>query len=197
LGLIVNRLIGGSFSFEDGRAWISNDKSKIDIAHASSGQQEVLPMAVILSAQPYQKTFGGQHFVIEEPETHLFPSAQNDIILLIANAYNYKPINGERINAFTIATHSPYILTAFNNLIQSGNVAASKHYQNVEELKKVVPESEWVDFNDVSAYLVDQGTVMSILNHELKLIDENRIDEVSEHFAKLFETLVGMEQMDD
>jgi hypothetical protein len=145
---------------------------------------------MILSTWPYfDHNLISRYFIIEEPEAHLFPVAQSLITSLIASAYN----GSERSNKFVITTHSPYILTAFNNLIQAGNVAASKNYQNLEELYKVVPESEIVDFNDVSAYLVNNGTVQSILDNELKLIDATMIDSVSRQFANTFEQLVIME----
>ena len=200
---IVKHLIGGDYTFERGQDWITNEKGKIKIADASSGQQEALPMAVVLSIEPYILPYihTANHFIIEEPEAHLFPVAQNEIVLLVANAYNHKKnhnhsdhVTFNGFNSFTIATHSPYILTAFNNLIQAGNVAASKNYENLEELHKIVPESELIDFNDVTAYIVDQGTVKSILNHELKLIDANMIDEISDHFADTFEKLISMEE---
>lgn len=207
---IVKHLIGGDYSFEQGQDWITNEKGKIKIADASSGQQEALPMAVVLSIEPYILPYipiidhhTTNHFIIEEPEAHLFPVAQNEIVLLVANAYNHKKnhnhsdyvaFNG--FNSFTIATHSPYILTAFNNLIQAGNVAASKSHEDLEELYKIVPESELVDFNDVTAYIVDKGTVRSILNRDLKLIDASMIDEISGHFADTFEKLLVMEEMD-
>lgn len=206
---LVKNLIGGDYLFENGQDWIANDKGRIRLVDASSGQQESLPMVIILSNEPYLFVHNyskgirhryANHFIIEEPEAHLFPIAQNEIVLLIANAYNH--LKGHKqpdssINSFTIATHSPYILTAFNNLIQAGNVAASKNYQDLDALRAVVPESEWVDFNDVTAYVVNNGTVKSILNQELKLIDANMIDEVSDHLADKFRELLGMEIIDE
>jgi predicted ATPase len=187
---IINKLISGKFISEKGQDWIINKHGKVKVSDSSSGQQEALPLAMILSTWPYfEHNLISRYFIIEEPEAHLFPVAQSLITSLIASAYN----GSERSNKFVITTHSPYILTAFNNLIQAGNVAASKNYQNLEELYKVVPESEIVDFNDVSAYLVNNGTVQSILDNELKLIDATMIDSVSRQFANTFEQLVIME----
>jgi hypothetical protein len=202
LDFLANQIIKGQSLFEQDQDWIVNERGKINLADASSGQQEALPMITILLKQPYyHRNHLANHFVIEEPEAHLFPIAQSQIVSLIANAYNEKTIinsrNLVRFNSFTIATHSPYILTAFNNLIQAGNVAASKNAQNLEELYKVVPKDEIVDFNDVSAYLVHNGTVQSILDTELKLVDAAMIDGVSRQFSNTFEQLILLEDEHD
>jgi predicted ATPase len=188
---IVNDLICGKFLSEKGQDWIFNKHGKVNVANSSSGQQEALPLAIILSTWPYfAHNLISRYFIIEEPEAHLFPVAQSQITSLIASAYNAS----ERMNSFVITTHSPYILTAFNNLIQAGNVSESKNHQGLEQLYKVVPEIEIVDFNDVSAYVVNKGTAKTILNHELKLIDSNIIDDVSNYFADTFEKLISMEE---
>jgi hypothetical protein len=189
---LVENIIGGTFKSENGRDWIINNKKKIAVEHSSSGQQEALPLVIILTNhEKFKGVFDEKYFIIEEPEAHLFPTAQGQIVSLISSVYNEvpKPYN----HSFIITTHSPYILTAFNNLIQAGNVAASKNYQNLEELYKVVPKDEIVDFNDVSAYLVNNGTVQSILDNDLKLIDATMIDSVSRQFSNTFEQLVIME----
>lgn len=197
---LVKQIICGDFLYENQQSWIVGKNGKTNIVDASSGQQEALPMAILLSTITYyDDVFDPKHFIIEEPEGHLFPVSQNEIVLLIANAYNYlrKIREDSKPNSFTISTHSPYILTAFNNLIQAGNVAASKNYEDLDALRNIVPESEWVDFNDVTAYVVNNGTVKSILNQELKLIDANMIDDVSDHLADKFRELLGMEIIDD
>ena len=202
LKYIIEKIIGGQSLFENGQDWIVNQRGKISLADASSGQQESLPIITVLLKSPYfHHSHISNHFIIEEPEAHLFPQAQSYITQLISNAYNEgiglsSDIDG-RFNSFTITTHSPYILTAFNNLIQAGNVAQSKNYQNLEELYKVVPKDEIVNFDDVSAYFVGNGTVKSILDEELKLIDASFIDSVSRDFANVFEKLVIMEENND
>lgn len=191
---IVNDLINGRFLSEKGQDWIINKHGKVNVSHSSSGQQEALPLAMILSTWPY---FGhnsiSRYFIIEEPEAHLFPVAQSQITSLIASAYN----GSDRTSSFVITTHSPYILTAFNNLIQAGNIANFKNYENLDDLHKVVPKLEVVDFNDVAAYVVNKGTVKTILNKELKLIDSNIIDDISNYFADTFEKLLSMEDAND
>lgn len=88
----------------------------------------------MLSIWPYIKTGFGRSFIIEEPEAHLFPSAQSVVVSLIANAYN----RAESYCSYTITTHSPYILSAMNNLIQAENTLAAINSQNNNNDQKII-----------------------------------------------------------
>lgn len=192
---IVEELIRGKYISEKGQDWIVSGATKVNVANSSSGQQEALPLAMALSTWPYipvKQTF--RSYIIEEPEAHLFPVAQGQVVSLIANAYN----GPEARSHYVITTHSPYILSAFNNLIQAGNVKDSLKGEKgdsvrLKELFEIVPDSQIVNFKDVSAYYVDRGGVRSIIDYDLKLIDANAIDEVSNVFSERFEKLVEME----
>lgn len=147
-------------------------------------------MAIVLSTWPYisSKAFI-RSFVIEEPEAHLFPIAQGKVVSLIAAAYNEDFAGGD----FVITTHSPYILTAFNNLIQANNTVLSFGDGNPSEVFEVIPGDQHIRYEDVSAYIVNQGSVTSILDDEYRLIQADAIDEVSEHFSATFEKLIEIE----
>lgn len=186
---LVNDLICGNYLSEKGQDWIITDHGKVNVSNSSSGQQEVLPMAMVLSTWPFAASnIFRRSFVIEEPEAHLFPIAQGQVASLIATAYNAQ----DRLGTFTITTHSPYILTAINNLIQAGNVAASSN-ENLAQLYEIVPKDQIIDFKDVAAFIVDKGTAKSIMDSDLSLIDANAVDSVSQHFSEKFERLVGLE----
>ncbi|MEJ5279467.1 AAA family ATPase [Pseudomonas sp. MYb541] len=188
---IVNDLICGSYLSEKGQDWIVSPQGRVNLSNSSSGQQEVLPMAMVLSTWPYAvgPSFT-RSFIVEEPEAHLFPIAQGQIVSLIASAYNAR----DGLGSYTITTHSPYILTAFNNLIQAGNVLAkSSEKEQFDKLFSVVPPEQVVRFQDVTAYFVDKGVVKEIMDHGMRLIDASAIDNVSEHFAQRFETLIDLE----
>ncbi len=186
---LVEDLICGSYVFEKGQDWIVGKSGKIKLENSSSGQQEALPMALVLSTWPYMNNRSySYNFAIEEPEAHLFPVAQGQVVALIASAYNSIVSSG----SYTITTHSPYILTAFNNLIQAGNVL-SKKPELKREVGSVVPAGQAIRYEDVSAYYVDGGKVKSIMDADLGLIDANAIDHVSDVFSSKFEKLIDME----
>ena len=151
-------------------------------------------MAVILTTLPF--TSSSHLFVIEEPEAHLFPISQKNIINLISSVFN---LTNKR-HKFIVTTHSPYILTAFNNLIQANNsLQELNSHQNkpttkvVNALYKLVPKNQILDIADVRAYTLQDGKLTSIINEESKLIDTNIIDEVSTEFNLVFEKLLELE----
>ncbi|WP_029033397.1 ATP-binding protein [Salinimicrobium terrae] len=56
---------------------LHKDNRKVNLSNASSGQQETLPLVTVLKVLNYSSFFnGGATLYIEEPEAHLFPTAQ-------------------------------------------------------------------------------------------------------------------------
>ncbi|MDM3855588.1 MAG: AAA family ATPase [Aphanizomenon gracile PMC649.10] len=195
---LINQIIVGNYSYEKDQDWIlytneTNKNRRTNLSHSSSGQQEALPMTLILAILPFISSTT-RLFIIEEPEAHLFPTSQKHIVSLISQVFN----TTEKKHKFFITTHSPYILTAFNNLIQAGNTLKAlreKPEQNdlLEALFKIVPENQTLDINDVAAYTIKNGMIESLINEDNNLIDTNIIDEVSNEFSQVFEKLIELE----
>jgi len=173
---ICEKIYKGKYAYENGEDWIyiSQDQ-KINLIHASSGQQESLPMLMVLSVLPFLITnLDSPHiFFIEEPEAHLFPFAQKYMIDLFALLYKYK----HRPCSFFITTHSPYILTAFNNKIMASQ--SKKEFDNP------------IDYDDVGAYTIEEGILKTILDEDARLIGTNIIDSVSYELANEFDYLLN------
>lgn len=162
------------------------NETAIKLAQASSGIQSILPLLLVVQHNTKNTKNGGDDlFVIEEPELNLYPSSQKDLIEFII----------EKVNAsqdqLIITTHSPYLLTSIDNLIQAGNVAAGK-----PELKtmveKLVPANQWINFNNVACYFFSDGTAKSTLDEDLQSIGPSNIDDVSENLSETFEKLLTL-----
>ena len=98
-------------------------------------------------------------------------------------------------NRLIITTHSPYILTALNNLIQAKNVAKNRP-ELADEVGQIVPPQYHLDFEDIAAYFVADGMARSIMNVENQLIDANALDDVSNDLSEEFGKLVQLEFQD-
>ncbi len=121
---------------------------------------------------------------LEEPEVNLFPTTQRELVkYLIQSTYH----NEEgRTHDLFITTHSPYILTTLNNLIYAHDCA-----KNSEEVKDILAEDYWINFDDVGVWFVKNGTIECILDQEERQIDATKIDEVSQLLNDEFDNLLN------
>lgn len=184
----MSNIMLSDYVFENGEdiLILQNNTKRINLAHASSGQQEALPMLIVLLAQTrLQSRNPNRMFFIEEPEAHLFPTSQKRTVELFAEIYNTQS------SSFFITTHSPYILTALNNFITASKVALAfddpKTYEQVSEL---VPPTQWINYGDVSAYTVEKGVLKNICDDEINLIGASIIDSVSDEFDLVYDNLL-------
>ncbi len=177
---ITKKILNGNYLYQDKRDWIESDKKIINILNASSGQQEALPMLIMLD---FYYNIKNVNIFIEEPEAHLFPISQKHIISLISLIYN----NGNNI---VMTTHSPYILTALNNYILAYDIMKKNGDSSI---KGIVEKDFCINYNDVKAYTFENGKLNTIMDNENRLIGINIIDSVSDDFAKIFDTLLSLE----
>ncbi|MCP4132249.1 MAG: ATP-binding protein [bacterium] len=193
---IIKEIIRGEYHREKNTDWIYSDDQKINLAKASSGQQESLPMAIVIAELGFRSPESQGFFFIEEPEAHLFPASQKAIVDLISFIYNIN--NGSK--GYFITTHSPYILTSFNNLIQAHNTylsikesEANNEKAPLKSLFKIIPEKQLLPFEDIAVFSLTNGRLKNIKDHENRLIDANEIDEISNELNRNFSSLVNLQ----
>ncbi len=176
------------FSFENNRNKVTIDGSlSIGLEETSSGIQSVVPLLVVLESIRKKGSVDGSSFlVIEEPETNIYPTTQKQLTQHIVSIMN------ETQSQLFITTHSPYILTALDNLVQAHN-AFRVHPEKESEIEKIIPKSLWLDFDNVACYFFDKGTCRSTLNHELRTLGSSAIDEVSIEIGKEFDQLTDIQ----
>jgi predicted ATP-dependent endonuclease of OLD family len=188
LGL-VHSILKGDYIYTENLLLLA-DGSKITPEFLSSGQQEALPLVIVLTyiiSLP-RKSSEFTNIYLEEPEAHLFPNAQEEISRLISFLQN----NSNQKVKFVITTHSPYILSAFNNLIKAGNILKQNPALK-DAVCKVIPESMHIDIDRFSAYSQENGKAVNIIDAETNLINADAIDGVSEIIMETFNTLLDIE----
>lgn len=187
---LINEIVSGNFIREKEKDFIiHNDNRKVNLANASSGQQEILPLVLVLrTLNNLSFSSSGATLYIEEPEAHLFPTAQKKIVQLLARTFNNKNNNFQLI----ITTHSPYILSSFNNLIEAGKIV-DENKDKLSKVDKVIPNLERLTPQSVKAYSVYNGKKQSLMDKENKLISSNILDSVSDEIAIDFGKLLDIE----
>jgi predicted ATPase len=174
------------YMFYHGNDWVVLENGKhIRLQDGSSGIHALIPFYLILESF-YKNGNGKKRTLLEEPELNLFPSTQKKLVDYLIE----KCTKGD--NRLIITTHSPYVLTALNNLIQAKNVV-KKSPELADEVAKIVPPQYQLDFDDTAVYFVGNGTAYSILNIENQLIDASALDAISEEIGEDFGKLIQLE----
>ena len=173
-----------------------NDYSgkQLSVKHfeASSGQQELLWIInlIDLLLAHYTWNYDASNFtIIEEPEAHLYPETQKAVTELISLLANQSG------NQVMLTTHSPYILSALNNLLYAHKVAHANEKAKWKEVSEVIPEPLWdnLNINRVAAYVVENGTIRSIIDRDLGIINTEEIDSASRIIANEFDEILKLE----
>ena len=151
---------------------------KIECTNKSIEQQEEIINNIVTAYR--------SDLFIEEPESHLFPTTQKEFVYTLMAM-----LNARKKHHCFIATHSPYILTAFNNLI----LAAAKSKESKDIAKKVherIPSRMKINFNEVAAFEMKDGFAHSIMDKDEQLIQAEAIDIVSEEISEDFDYLLNL-----
>lgn len=191
---IMEKIIQGRYTMEKGEDWIVKDSKRVKLSDASSGQQEALPMLLVLFMRSilFAKK-NNKGFIIEEPEAHLFPHAQQlfiQLLSLIVNKFGQK---------LFLTTHSPFILTSLNNHILAYQARiAVKGASETEEINTIIPETQQLSFEQVSAWSVQRdGTLKDIRNPETMLLNADVIDAVTESIDQVTTQLLNLQYAED
>ncbi len=191
LKTLISKVAAGEYCYvEKADCLQSPDGRIVELRRASSGQQEALPMLMILESLPGTSSMSGNRTIyIEEPEAHLFPETQRDIVHLIAVIFNISKIDLQ----FFITTHSPYILTAFNNLLQAGELYhQSMSTTESAQLERIVPKVMALKIDDISVYSLAHRQCTDLISHDLDLIDTNILDDISNQMSIEFGQLLDL-----
>ena len=157
-----DRIVKGRFVRSDGRDWLVMKRGRIELGRASSGQQEAVPLLFAISRFPRY----GRTLIIEEPEAHLFPASQVEVLNFMID----QCVSHETNILFT--THSPYLLSALNNHL----------------LRQMVTD-DGIGKERVNAYALENGTARQLLGDD-GLVCADYIDGVSEGIEEEFTSLI-------
>ncbi|MBO1047700.1 MAG: AAA family ATPase [Dolichospermum sp. DEX182a] len=190
----IDKILKGEYRIDDlGEKILFNKETEeyIYLSNTSSGQQESIRILqdIFLNILDNTKVLR----ILEEPEAHLFPVAQKQLIELLALM-----VNQNDDNQLIITTHSPYVLTVFNNLLFANRVV-EKNPSTESEVAQIIPQDSWLSAKDFSAYSLGNQSVSQdtnycepIFNQEKGTIQQNYLDTVSELLGGDFQALYSI-----
>jgi len=170
-------ILGTAYPVGDEPMWLWNlseleSPKYLPITGAASGQMEAWPFFEVVLASFFLNPKA--HFYFEEPETHLHPRAQIEVMKAIAFLVN----TGRQ---FIITTHSPYLLHIINNMILRFKIYGSEHPDGRVSLDPI----------NVSAYRLRDGYSEVIIDwQDTQMIDEAELEEPANELGKEFDDLL-------
>ncbi len=178
---LSKKILRGDYRYVAGEEMLQvSEKQYVKINFASSGQQESVWILNVMFY--YLLSNRKNYFIIEEPESHLFPDAQKLMTEFIAAAQK----NGNQV---LVTTHSPYILGELNNLLYAEKIASQV---DGDKLDEIVCSMKRLDFSDMSAYYVNQGNVCACVDKEFQSIENEIIDGASEKINEEYEKMIHL-----
>ena len=177
---------------DDDEYFLHADKRKTNIAYSSAGQQSILPNAIVSEILLKAEFRAGKVIVFfEEPEAHLFPNAQKDLIYYLSKVIYRRFANDTSVQLF-LTTHSPYILSSFNNLLLAGK-KIKENKENKKKVENIMDGKISIEPNHLKAYFLDKKdkkVVMNNLIDEDGLVDIDKLDSASDKIMEDFNALL-------
>lgn len=180
---LIKKILKGEYRNIDGEERLQVAQNRyVKINFASSGQQEAVWILNVLFYYLLQgkETF----FIVEEPESHLYPDAQKLITEFIALVKNVG-------NQVMLTTHSPYILGTLNNLLYANKISSQV---DKAELNQIIYEREWIEFDKLSAYYVNDGQCTACMDIEFQAIENGIIDGASDDINRDFDRMIALRE---
>ena len=172
--------------YQAGVSSVANDKERenleLTISTNSDIPKSLTQQEIIDNLSRTQHT----EIYLEEPEENIFPKTQYQLVKWLVQMMNVS-----EDNCISMTTHSPYILSSLNNLIQAAEVVADDA-MNADVVKNDVLGCEYfIGYDDISVYAMKEGRVKSIKDDEMRLIAQSALDaasdDISGDFSKLLE----------
>lgn len=188
--LYENPLLDVTYKFEGGmdRVYLK-DGTALNLKDTASGYQTIIPLMLVVEYLTQDKDLSPHYFIIEEPELNLYPSTQKALVEWLVKKCK------ESGSKLLMTTHSPYILTAMDNLIKAGEVAKQKPEEE-KAISKIVKKDYWLDFDNVGVYYINKGKAKNLMNKTNRTINATAIDDVSEEMGVTFDKLLSIQYPD-
>ena len=91
-----------------------------------------------------------------------------------------------------VTTHSPYIISSFNNLLQAG-IILDKEIVSADKLNEVFNNLFAIPPKTLNSYALENNNCKSIIDSEYDLIDSTYLDEISDIISNDFDNLLSLE----
>ena len=190
----IRRMLKADYFYQPNQEYLilEENGTSIPVPFASSGQQEILWVLNLLYLMMlrHERAF----IILEEPEVHLYPSLQDELMRFLLFFQNCTG------SVVLLTTHSPYVLTSINSFYCAGGLIErymSNPKAEAEWREKVVAlleyDSTLLPSQFYAIKLRPDGSTCNLILDDIKEIETEQIDEISDEINLRYERLYEME----
>jgi ABC-type multidrug transport system ATPase subunit len=173
----LEKILNGKIKIIDGAFYLTTkDGKNYEINLVAEGLRKIGLLSYLLNNESLDEN---SILFWDEPESNMNPKLIKNIVKFLVTLSN----NGMQI---FITTHSPYIIESFNNHLKKDKIKNIK--TDNEDINNIEPLSP----KNITAYLLENNDITSILNKKLGLLDDNFLQEFN-NINTLYDKMRDME----
>jgi len=154
-------ILNGKIKIIDGKFYLTtNNNETFEISLVAEGLRKIGLLSYLLSNEALDNN---SILFWDEPEANMNPKLIKDMVKFLVMLANH----GMQI---FISTHSPYIIETFNNHLKKNKI------KNLNYDDKDIENIEPLNPKEISAYLLENNSYISILNKQLGLLDDKFLE---------------------
>jgi ABC-type multidrug transport system ATPase subunit len=173
----LEKILNGKIKIIDGAFYLTTkDGKNYEINLVAEGLRKIGLLSYLLNNESLDEN---SILFWDEPESNMNPKLIKNIVKFLVTLSN----NGMQI---FITTHSPYIIESFNNHLKKDKIKNIK--TDNEDINNIEPLSP----KNITAYLLENNDIASILNKKLGLLDDDFLQEFN-NINTLYDKMRDME----
>jgi len=173
----LEKILNGKIKIIDGMFYLATkDEKTYEINLVAEGLRKIGLLSYLLNNESLDEN---SMLFWDEPESNMNPKLIKDIVKYLVTLAN----NGMQI---FITTHSPYIIESFNNHLKKDKI------KNIDIDDEDINSIEALSPKNLTAYLLENSDITSILNKQLGLMDDRFLQEFND-INTLYDKMRDME----
>jgi len=160
----LEKILNGKIDIDNGEFFLIQDGKRVEINLIAEGLRKIAMISYLIANGSLDED--GILFW-DEPEANMHPKLIDDVVQFLV-------ILANRGMQIFVSTHSPYVIESFNNHLKRFKI------KDLPIDNKDIHSLEPLDFNNVTAYLLEEDDYISLIDKEYGLIDDKLLEEFNQ-----------------
>jgi len=160
----LEKILNGKIEIDNGEFFLIQDGKRVEINLVAEGLRKIAMISYLIANGSLDED---SILFWDEPEANIHPKLIDDIMQFLV-------ILANRGMQIFVSTHSPYVIESFNNHLKRFKI------KDLPIDDKDILSLEPLDFNNATAYLLEEDDYISLIDKEYGLIDDKLLEEFNQ-----------------